>query len=747
MFDSPLDEDQEIAENILNRIFYEQATHDRVIALLKSYNNQDFSYLDACTELSHVFLRLLERYSKQNVDLQVRSRRRARKKKRKSNDPNQDPSNENEDRELEAEDVAEAQRTTNERKFDFTRFAARFLTQSSVDTYVAFLRLYKDLNDDQLKRAHRFFYRLAFKMDLSVFLFRLDVVSLLNKLVKGPEGLDLENSTFKEWEELVRQVFRKLIKRMQDRPALAVELLFSKINSTMFYLEHGYEREIAKKAPRAPAEVEVKPGMDKAQQIGVAVSVLINQSKSDLLAWLKEVLSSASSERKAWQDESSARNSIENSEFNVIETRETEDETQQDGSVPAEDPLQPEQQQRPQAPSIFVKSDNDEHKNAMQRDKHVRLLMSLLGFLRLVEDEVDCTWIIPSALTSIELSSNVDLINKFEFDPPVYEDGKSAEDYLRRKVDIVARRIDDKPTSSDSEGDSASDLDGLFPAGGPTARRSSASPAREKPRRRRLRHKHDELLDTKGLEERQEAKRKAELERQRKIKSDLMVHASDDESDEERDQLFFAEEEKRRKKTARGLIAVVREGQARDGKRVNGGGKRKAGGQSEGKGRKRTVDDDEDEEDVQEEDSDVSEQPAKRRRSGLEALLATSDDDDNDSDSPSSSSTSQRPTSTRRKSHRPRSLAISSSPSHNSSRTTPSSSAPDDIATRIKNVRNAVLAPRFDDAEDVEMAGYHEIDESNKENMDGVSAKAAEVPPVGRRRRVMAGFVLDSDSE
>lgn len=77
---SPLEEDQEIAENIQNRIFYEETTHDRILSIIRGYKDQGFGYLDACTELAHVFLRMLERYSKTNTDMQVRSKRRAKRK-------------------------------------------------------------------------------------------------------------------------------------------------------------------------------------------------------------------------------------------------------------------------------------------------------------------------------------------------------------------------------------------------------------------------------------------------------------------------------------------------------------------------------------------------------------------------------------------------------------------------------------------------------------------------------------------
>ena len=305
MSESALEEDQEIAENIQNRIFYEEATHDRIIAILRGYKDQGFGYLDACTQLSHVFLRMLERYSKENADLQVRSKRRARRKKkaqvtREDDDPNQQTDD------SEAEDEVEAQRISSERKFDFKRFSAKFMTQSCINTFVAFTTFYKDLNPGQLKRAHRFFYRVAFKAELSVLLFRLDIIALFNKMIKGPEGLDPANPMFKEWDQYTIQIIRKMTKKLQQRPELAVELLFSKVPSTTHYLEYGYEKQTMASKPRPPATLEVKGAMTKKEQIGVAVAILYEE-KLDSIDWVIDVLSSAISERQSWEAEASAR--------------------------------------------------------------------------------------------------------------------------------------------------------------------------------------------------------------------------------------------------------------------------------------------------------------------------------------------------------------------------------------------------------------------------------------------------------
>lgn len=306
MAESPVEEDQEIAENIQNRIFYEETTHDRIITILRSYKDQGFGYLDASTELSHVFLRMLERYSRENVDMQIRSRRRARKTKKAAacqRGELVDPEGENAS---EIEDVAEAERVSKERKFDFTRFSAKFMTQGCIDTFVAFTKYYSELSAEQLKRAHRFFYRVAFKQDLSVMLFRLDVIALFYRMIKGPQGLDSAGPVFREWEELVRQLIKRLVKKMSQRPELVVELLFSKIRSSVFYLEYGYEEQTVSSKPRAPAVLEVRGTMTKEEQIGVVVAVLYDD-KIELVDWVARLVGDAASERQSWEAEAAAR--------------------------------------------------------------------------------------------------------------------------------------------------------------------------------------------------------------------------------------------------------------------------------------------------------------------------------------------------------------------------------------------------------------------------------------------------------
>lgn len=324
MAQSPVEEDQEIADNIQNRIFYEETTHDRIVNILRGYKDQGFGYLDACTELSYVFLRMLERYSKENTDLQIRSRRRARRKKKKQEETkkqnrdatgrtNKEGGDEGNDGEVddvrsEEEEIIEAAQVSRERKFDFSRFTAKFTSQNTVDTFVALTGFYRDLSAEQLKRAHRFFYRVAFKQDLAVLLYRVDIVALFYRMIKGPEGLHSSHAMYRDWSELVSQVLKKMFKKLDQRPELLVEMLFSKIRATLYYLEYGHEKQTVGMA-RAPAQLEVKPapGRDINEQIGIVVTALIKDDKETLVRWALQTVTNAADERRAWEAEATAR--------------------------------------------------------------------------------------------------------------------------------------------------------------------------------------------------------------------------------------------------------------------------------------------------------------------------------------------------------------------------------------------------------------------------------------------------------
>jgi replication fork protection complex subunit Tof1/Swi1 len=220
-----------------------------------------------------------------------------------------------------------------------------------------------------------------------------------------------------------------------------------------------------------------------------------------------------------------------------------------------------------------VEADNSALKIAMFKNGHLRLLMTLIGFQRIGEEhDPEGSWIIPSSLSAEQLKQALDLVKNFEFSPPVFDDGQEAGDLIRRKsANSTSRRraaFDDEDDGIDN--DTEEEL--LFEPGGPTAmKKSDALEALKKNRRRRRKEgsvdPETKRLTDEEVKARAEARRQKELEKNRKIKSELYVHDSDEEDDTERDRLFFEQEEKLREKSK---IAIM--------KQLLGVGKEKIGG-------------------------------------------------------------------------------------------------------------------------------------------------------------------------
>ncbi|KAK3326534.1 timeless protein-domain-containing protein [Apodospora peruviana] len=560
MTDSNNEDDQEIADNILSRLFYEEMTHDLIANIIRTHKDQGFEYLDACTELTHTFLRILEAYSKQNVDLQVRSRKRIRRKKKAAKaavtgelaeDGVEDDADES------ADDEQDAEKTSQERKFDFKKFTQRFVPQGVVDTFVKFTKFYRDLDDSQLKRSHRYFHRVAFKQDMSVMLFRLDIIHLFYNMIKGPEPLDKNSAMFKEWEELAKQVIKKCVRKLEERPALFTELLFSKINSTAHYLEYGHDKQTITSNPRPAAELEFKGAVEQDQQVAIVVGVLLDKSQSDHLQWLKQQLSAAADERRAWEGAELAK-AAEKAAAAAGTTTTTTDGDATPAvvkSIEEQNASNTTTTASSDVPPITLCPDDDARRTAMFKNAHLRLLMKLVSAERLapsLDETPDSVWCFPGRLTSEMLQESIDQINKAEFSPPTFEDGESAADQLRRKSAAAAPRPRKRATFDDDEdGDGLIDEgDILFPMGGPTARKSTAEgrPPKKRQRRRLVvvnsdgEEVEEEAVTDEQAEARARARRLKQLEKARKIKSDMYVHVSDDESDVEKDQEFFKRE-------------------------------------------------------------------------------------------------------------------------------------------------------------------------------------------------------------
>ncbi|KAJ4306487.1 Topoisomerase 1-associated factor 1 [Collariella sp. IMI 366227] len=511
------EENEEIADNILSRLFYEETTHDAIANIVRTYKDQGFEYLDASTELCHTFLRILEGIFEAEC--------------RPAGPLSQEDNGQADLEDDSADDERQVEKTSQERKFDFKRFAIRFIPQGVVDTFVTFTKYYRDLDDEQLKRAHRYFHRVAFKQDMSVMLFRLDIIHLFYNVIKGPEPLDKNSSVYKEWEDLAKHVIKK------TAGAFHGAALLPKINSTAHYLEYGYEKQTISSNPRPGAELEFKREVEHDQQIAIVVGVMIDRNQTDHLEWIKTQLSEAERERRAWEDA--------------------------DKALAAENPNSGEASAEPNTdktpPHTTVRPDSDARRTAMFKNPHLRLLMQLAGMERLtstLDESPDSTWIIPGSLPASTLKETIIHINKAERPTPPQIRGRGSQ---KKRV-----AYDDDDDVGDLINDGSDDEGIFFPAGGPTTRKRTAEDGQPAPKKRRQRRKQaagsQEPEDDGMFDEQARARREKQLEKARRVKSEMYVDpADDDDNVVSGDVEFFAREAARQeaKNASFGLSSKV----------------------------------------------------------------------------------------------------------------------------------------------------------------------------------------------
>jgi replication fork protection complex subunit Tof1/Swi1 len=349
----------------------------------------------------------------------------------------------------------------------------------------------------------------------------------------------------------------------------------------------------------------------------------------------------------------------------------------------------------------------------------LRLLMTLVRFERLgMEDVPGASWIVPSSLASQDLRHTRSIIEQCLAEPVTENSGRDLSQLIRRKLGNNTRQGRDEQTAdvdfgSDSEGDDNVPDGPLFPPN-PRSRANALEQLKKqrKKRRKEAGGEEEEEPDEQDLEERRRARLENALARQAKIKSDLYIHASDEETDEEADQEFFRLEEQRRKEQAERIRKALLHGVVEE---VSDKPRKK------GNGRKRTSD--------QHIASTADTQSKRRRRQQRTEGL-----DDND-DLVMTGTEARSPDST--------GLGSPSLQGANDVEDIPVTSEEDeldfddDLAFSRNRNRDQVPSAENDDRE-TEPPAPDTVDEDDDE------AAPVAAPP---RRRMRAGFVIESDSE
>jgi replication fork protection complex subunit Tof1/Swi1 len=187
------------------------------------------------------------------------------------------------------------------------------------------LDFYVELRPDQIKRVLVFFHRIFVKRKQQVILYRLDICELLSRMINDEINIPQDSSIRKHLEDFVKHFTSSLTKALKKTPVLYIEvipllslphkkLLFSKLPPTIHYLQHGEELPTQAKRPRAAAELEVRPGRNRDDQIAVVVASLLDDQKSETLDTMKTIFANAITEIRSWELAAEARRIINGEE-------------------------------------------------------------------------------------------------------------------------------------------------------------------------------------------------------------------------------------------------------------------------------------------------------------------------------------------------------------------------------------------------------------------------------------------------
>lgn len=204
--------------------------------------------------------------------------------------------------------------------------------------------------------------------------------------------------------------------------------------------------------------------------------------------------------------------------------------------------------------------------------------MTLVSFERLgMEDVFGASWVVPSALTSKNIQHSKTIINQ-SIEKPIPEDQDPRELLQRKHPGNTGGNSESMADfiqfGDESEGEDEV-LDGpLFPPN-PRSKSNALSELKNKRKKKQNQDGEEEPLDEETLEERRRVRLENAQARQRKIKSNLFIQASDEDSDD--DEEFFRLEEQRGKEQAERIKQALLTGNpsGKPGKK-KGGRKRKS---------------------------------------------------------------------------------------------------------------------------------------------------------------------------
>lgn len=225
-----VNEDRELAEGIIRKLFSQKQFLDVVINIPKQASKHSPEYLKVVVSIVHILLKCFESLANEDVKLFIKTRRKMSKLGRNGG-LNRDMDKQHWhliDKDSDDEDdEAEIKYITQERKLDFKNTEVKFFHADTVSTHIQYLSKFEDLSREEIKKGISYFHRLfVVRKDFSS-LYRLDFMNIIYRLrLFLPKG----SSIRKHVEEFI-VYFMKKFKTAFERFPVPVEIMFPRFEN------------------------------------------------------------------------------------------------------------------------------------------------------------------------------------------------------------------------------------------------------------------------------------------------------------------------------------------------------------------------------------------------------------------------------------------------------------------------------------------------------------------------------------
>lgn len=312
---------QDMADNIKSRLFYEESSLDLLSKIPRTAQARDISYLNLSIELTHIVLRILEKYATDKQTIYIRAKRQSQRRKQKKKEADAEDGIVPMEEENESDSEVERRKTSQnirERKFSFEAFETKFITEETLDSYITYLSNYKELTATQIMYAIKFFHRIFAKRKFHYYFYRLDLMKLFNEMVGSDSpkvASTIDRATQRDIIKFVQYFVQKLIGALERTPSLFVEMLFQKMPHDVFYFENGFDKPVHTPKQRQIGRPFVFTNDEYTASIenkfAILVACLIDEDKIPMVEWAADALNRAYQKRAAWIEMAAADNGPE----------------------------------------------------------------------------------------------------------------------------------------------------------------------------------------------------------------------------------------------------------------------------------------------------------------------------------------------------------------------------------------------------------------------------------------------------